>query len=148
MSVNNVQFAIASHILTVLAYCPNGHANSKELAVSLRAHPTFIRKTISRLGKAGLLVATRGVTGTCVLARPPEQISLLDIYRASGASPVFSVHAYPIENGCDVSINIKDRMDDVLKVTQASFEEKLGTMTLCDLMPSTLQTTLRERANV
>jgi Rrf2 family protein len=140
MSVNNVQFSIASHILTLLAYCPRGQATSKELAISVCAHPTFVRKIIAKLGKADLLVATRGASGACVLARPPEQISLLDIYRVSEPSPIFSVHTYPAKEGCNVSVNIKGRLDDVLQVAQASFEEKLGTMTLCDLMPCLPQT--------
>lgn len=136
MSVSNVQFAVACHILTVLAYCPRGQANSKELAMSVCAHPTFVRKTVAKLGKAGLLNTTRGVTGTCSLARPPEQITLLEIYRASEASPIFSLHTYPVEEACEVSVSMKSRMDDVLKVAQAGVEEKLETMTLCDLMPS------------
>lgn len=135
MSAHNVQFAVASHILTLLAYCPKGQATSRELAVSVCAHPTFVRKIIAKLGKADLLVATRGASGACVLARPPEQISLLDIYRASEPSPVFSVHTYPAKEGCDVSLNIKARMDQVLQVAQASVEHQLGAMTLCDLMP-------------
>lgn len=136
MSVNNVQFAVASHILTLLAYCPKGQATSKELAVSVCAHPTFVRKIIAKLGKADLLIATRGASGSCVLARPPEEISLLEIYRASEPSPVFSVHTYPAKDDCNVSVNIKSRIDDVLQVAQAGLEEKLGAMRLCDLMPS------------
>jgi len=134
MSVNNVQFAVASHILTVLAYRNGGAATSKELAESVNANRTFVRKTIARLAKAGLLVATRGVTGACRLARPPEQISLLEIYRASEAPPVFTVHTYPPEESCVVSVNIKDGMARVLKQAQAGVEEKLATMTLHDLL--------------
>lgn len=134
MSVNNVQFAVASHILTVLAYRNGGQATSKQLAESVNANHTFVRKTITRLAKAGLLIATRGVTGACRLARPPEQISLLEIYHASEASPVFTIHAYPPEASCAVSVNIKDSMDDVLKLAQAGVEEKLAPMTLRDLL--------------
>ncbi|NGZ83757.1 Rrf2 family transcriptional regulator [Duganella aceris] len=134
MSVNNVQFAVASHILTVLAYRNGGQATSAELADSVQAHPTFVRKTITRLAKAGLLIATRGVTGACRLARAPEQISLLDIYRASEASPVFAVHSYPPQDSCVVSLNIKDGMNDVLRRASAGLEEKLASMTLRDLL--------------
>lgn len=139
MSVNNVQFAVASHILTVLAYRNGGQATSKELAESVNANHTFVRKTITRLAKAGLLIATRGVTGACRLARPPEQISLLDVYRASEASPVFTVHSYPPEASCAVSVNIKDGMDSVLKQAQAGVEEKLAPMTLRDLLSQVQQ---------
>lgn len=135
MSANNLQFSIASHILTVLAYRPAGHATSKELAQSISANPTFIRRTIARLGKAGLVVTTRGASGTCTLARPAQTITLLDIYNASEASPVFSVHSYPVNNACEVGTDIKGRMNDVLQAAQTSFEVKLESMTLLDLMP-------------
>lgn len=134
MSVNNVQFAVASHILTVLAYRNGLQATSKELADSVRANHTFVRKTITKLAKAGLLVATRGVSGACTLARPPEQISLLDIYLASEASPVFAIHGYPAESTCAVSVNIKHEMAGVLKVTRDAVEAKLASMTLRDLL--------------
>lgn len=136
MSVNNVQFSVASHIMTVLAYCPKGQATSKELAISIGAHPTFVRKTIAKLGKAGLLTTTRGVNGACTLARPPEQISMLEIYHASEPSPVFSIHTYPVEERCDVSVSIKDRMDEVLQITQRTVEAKLKTMMLSDILPT------------
>ncbi len=134
MSVNNVQFAVASHILTVLAYRNGGSATSRELADSVQANPTFVRKTVTRLAKAGLLIATRGVTGSCTLARPPEQISLLEIYRASEAAPVFSIHGYPVQDSCVVSVNIKDGMNGVLQQAAAGVEEKLASMTLRDLL--------------
>ncbi len=134
MSVNNVQFAVASHILTVLAYRNGGQATSGELADSVKANPTFVRKTISKLAKAGLLVATRGAAGACSLARPPDQISLLEIYRASAASAVFAIHAYPAQEGCAVSVNIKDGMSDVLKVAREAIEHTLASMCLSDLL--------------
>lgn len=134
MSVNNVQFTVASHILTVLAYRHGGQATSKELADSVQANHTFVRKTITKLGKAGLLVATRGVNGACRLARPPEQISLLEIYRASEASPVFAIHGYPVQQDCAVSVHIKDGMADVLKVARDAVEATLAAMSLRDLL--------------
>jgi Rrf2 family protein len=42
----------------------------------------FARGIGSELVSAGLAESTRGVTGGLVLARPAEQISLLDIYEA------------------------------------------------------------------
>jgi len=33
-----------------------------------------------------------------VLARPPRQITLLDIYRASTAPPAFAIHSYPVQH--------------------------------------------------
>jgi Rrf2 family protein len=137
MPGTNVQFSLASHLMTVLADSPTGYATSKELAESICVNPTFIRKTIAKLGKAGLVLATRGAAGACKLARPPKRITLLDIYLASQGSPVFSVHTYPTNGKCNLGVAIKKRMGDVLNSTQSSFELNLASMTLYDLMPST-----------
>ena len=85
MSVKSVQFSVAAHILAALGIYPGGEVGSATLADSVRANPTFVRKSLSKLSKAGLVVTTRGKTGASVLARPPKGITLLDIYRASAA---------------------------------------------------------------
>ena len=85
MSVKSVQFAVATHIMAALGIYPGGEVGSATLADSVNANPTFVRKSLSKLSKAGLVVTTRGKTGASVLARPPKRITLLDIYRASAA---------------------------------------------------------------
>jgi Rrf2 family iron-sulfur cluster assembly transcriptional regulator len=42
----------------------------------------YLRKILFALGKAGLIVAKRGYQGGFVLARPPQEISLLEVVRA------------------------------------------------------------------
>src|ERR1700733_4391566 len=100
MSAKSVQFAVATHIMAALGVCPGGEAGSALLAGSVKANPTFVRKSLSKLSKAGLVVTTRGKSGASVLARPPKQITLLDIYRASGAPRAFAIHSYPVEKRC------------------------------------------------
>jgi DNA-binding IscR family transcriptional regulator len=132
MAINNVQFTVATHILTVLGYHYDEPVTSGVLAESVNAEPSFVRRTVSRLAKAGLLSATRGKNGACSLARPASAITLLDIYRASLAPPTFSIHTYPIEPACPISSNIKGCMGDVLADAQAGFEERLANRTLAD----------------
>jgi len=50
-----------------------------------------VRKSLSKLSKAGLIVTTRGKNGASGLTRSPEKITLLDIYRASGAPATFAI---------------------------------------------------------
>ena len=134
MSVKSVQFAVASHIMAALGIYPGGEVGSATLAESVNANPTFVRKSLSKLSKAGLVVTTRGKNGASVLARAPKQITLLDIYRASEAPRAFSIHAYPVEKKCPVSCNIKDSMSAVRSQTQKSFEKSLAKITLADLI--------------
>ena len=134
MSVKNVQFAVATHLMAALGIYPGGGIGSATLADSVKANATFVRKSLSKLSKAGLVLTTRGKSGASALARPPRQITLLDIYRASGAPPTFAIHSYPVEKRCPVSCNLKRCMSAVLSPAQRSFEKTLEKITLADLI--------------
>ena len=134
MSVKSVQFAVAAHIMAVLGFDPGEEISSATLAGSVNADPTFVRKSLSKLSKAGLVVTKRGKSGSSVLARSPRQITLLDIYRASAAPPAFAIHSYPVERRCPVSRNLKECMAGVLSQAQDSFEKALAKITVADLV--------------
>ncbi len=134
MSVKSVQFSVAAHIMAALGYYHGEEISSATLADSVNADPTFVRKSLSKLSKAGLVVTKRGKSGASVLARPPRQITLLDIYRASAAPPAFAIHSYPAEKRCPVSCNLKECMAGVLSQVQDSFEKSLAKITLADLL--------------
>ena len=134
MSVRSVQFTVAVHIMAALAYHQGEEISSATLADSVNADPTFVRKSLSKLSKEGLVVTTRGKSGASVLARPARQITLLDIYRASAAPPAFAIHSYPVEKTCPVSCHLKESMSKVLSQAQYSFERSLAKMTLANLV--------------
>jgi len=134
MPATNVQFTVAAHIMTTLGFHHRQEISSATLAESVNADPTFVRKSLSKLSKAGLVITTRGKNGASMLTRSPEQITLLDIYRASAAPPTFAMHRYPVEKRCPISSNIKGCMSSVLKKAQHSFENTLDGITLADIV--------------
>jgi Rrf2 family protein len=134
MSVKSVQFTVAAHIMAALGYRHGEEMSSATLAESVNADPTFVRKSLSKLSKAGLVVTKRGKSGASGLARPPRQITLLDIYRASAAPPAFAIHSYPVEKRCPVSCHVKECMSGLLSQAQNSFETSLAQITLADLV--------------
>ena len=134
MSVRSVQFTVAAHIMAALGYFQGEEISSATLADSVNADPTFVRKSLSKLSKAGLVVTKRGKSGASVLARPPRHITLLDIYRASGAPRAFAIHSYPADKRCPVSCNLKECMAGVLSQAQYSFERSLAKITLASLI--------------
>jgi Rrf2 family protein len=142
MSVKSVQFTVAAHIMAALGFYHGKELSSATLAASVNADPTFVRKSLSKLSKAGLVVTTRGKSGACVLARAPKRITLLDIYRASAAPPPFAIHSYPVEKRCPVSCNLKECMSGVLSQVQDSFERSLAKITVADLVRN-----IREKAH-
>jgi Rrf2 family protein len=134
MSATSVQFTVAAHVIAALAFFHGREIPSAILAESVNADPTFVRKSLSKLSKAGLISTTRGKNGASRLTRSPKQITLLDIYRASAAPPTFAVHSYPVDKKCAVSRNIKGCMSSVLKKAQDSFENTLDGITLADVL--------------
>ena len=107
MSVKSVQFSVATHIMAFLGFNDGEEISSSTVAESVNADPTFVRKSLSKLTKAGLVLTTRGKSGASVLARSPRQITLLDIYRASAAPPASAIHSYPVDKRCPVSCHLK-----------------------------------------
>jgi len=134
MSATSVQFTVAAHIMTALGFYHGKEIPSATLAESVNADPTFVRKSLSKLSKAGLIVTTRGKNGASTLTRSPTLITLLDIYSASAAPPTFAIHSYPVEKRCPISSNIKGCMSSVLKKAQHSFENTLDGITLADVV--------------
>ena len=134
MSVKSVQFAVAAHIMATLGYFHGEEMSSATLADSVNADPSFVRKSLSKLSRAGLVLTKRGKSGASVLARPPRQITLLDIYRASAAPAAFAIHSYPADKRCPVSCHLKECMSGVLSKAQYSFERSLAKITLANLV--------------
>ena len=133
MSSSNVQFSVAVHIMAILGYYDDP-VKSSTLAKSVAAEPSFVRRSLSKLVKAGLVKATRGKTGASALSRPAIDISLLEIYRASAAPGVFAIHEYHVDKECPISCNIKGSLSIVLGDAQGGFERALARTNLADIV--------------
>jgi Rrf2 family protein len=134
MAVTNVQFTVAAHIMAALAFRDGEETSSALLAQSVNANPSFVRKSLSKLAKAGLVRTTRGKNGASQLARSPKRITLLDIYKASASGPAITLHSYPARMACPVSCNFKECMAAVLKGAQSSLEKSLAKTTLASMV--------------
>ena len=133
MSSSNVQFSVSVHIMAILGYYDDP-VKSSTLAKSVAAEPSFVRRSLSKLVKAGLVNATRGKNGASRLSRPAEDISLLEIYKASAAPGVFAIHDYPVDEECPISCNIKGSLSGVLGSAQSSFERALARTSLAEIV--------------
>lgn len=84
----SVEYAI--HCLLWLVIRDDLALSSRDLAELQGVSPTFLAKILPKLEKAGIVAANEGVRGGYRLARPPEQISFLDIVDAiEGEKPLF-----------------------------------------------------------
>lgn len=134
MSAVNTQFSIAVHLLAGLGSEPDEYATSAKLAGSVNACPSFVRRVLSKLAKAGLVRTRTGQAGACTLARRPKDISLLEVYAAVDAPKAFAIHDYPVQKKCTVSCHIKSSLEKVLAQTQKTMEVSLGKTSLADVL--------------
>lgn len=134
MAATNQKFSVALHIMAGLAFYRDRHITSRDLASSVNATPSVVRQILSKLSKRGLVIAKEGKNGSCVLARSPARITLLEIYKAVEPPAVFAIHTYPAKQSCLVSSNIKRCTKEVLDKSQDSFERSLAKSTVADLI--------------
>ncbi|GGR12520.1 Rrf2 family transcriptional regulator [Deinococcus ruber] len=134
----NSEYSIAVHILSLLNHSPEP-ISSEYIAGSVGVNPVVIRSVTGMLRRGGLLHTQRGVMGA-QLTRPPEQISLLDVYRAVNApGSVLKVHQHP-NPACPVGARIQGVLDDVFGQAQAALEARLATVFLSDISTALHQT--------
>jgi Rrf2 family protein len=130
----NTQFAIAVHVMSGLAFHGDETVTSRQLAMGVNTSPSFLRRTLAKLSKAGLIETCTGKGGACWLAKKPERISLLDIYTAVDAPKAFAIHGYETYKPCPVSCNVKQALERSLSKTQKAMETALAKITLADII--------------
>ena len=130
----NTQFSIAVHLMLALGLNCGKEVTSAQMASSVNTSPSFVRRILAKLSRANLVTATTGKAGFSALAKPADEISLLEIYRAVDAPPTFAIHAYPAQNFCQVSCNIESVMQKVLAKAQSSFEGSLAQTSLAEVI--------------
>jgi DNA-binding IscR family transcriptional regulator len=81
----STRFAVAIHILTLLAQDQRGPATSEAIAGSVKTNPVVIRRVLARLRNQGLVESQPGSGGGGGLLRAPSAITQREINRAIDA---------------------------------------------------------------
>lgn len=127
------RFSIAVHILSLIAHSPS-ECTGDYIARSVNTNPVIIRKIIGMLKKAGLIQVRRGVGGASLL-KPPDRISLLDVYNAvdvAAEGELFNFHDHPNPD-CTVGRNIEAALRSELMEAQEALEHRLAQTTIGQL---------------
>jgi Rrf2 family protein len=130
----NSRFAVAIHVLTLLAATPGALVTSEHVAGSVNTNPVVIRRLAARLAKAGLIESRTGAHGGLRLRRKAKSITLRDVFRAVGDGEVFGIPARPPNARCPVGCRIQAVVDRVFGEAQAALEDRLAGTTLADLL--------------
>jgi len=131
------RFTIAVHILTAIDYFKDmDRVNSEFLAGSIGVNPVIVRGVISQLREAGIVRTQRGSSGAA-LAKPLDEITLYDIYRAVGSvdtvEGLFHFHEQP-NPACPVGRNIHRALDGHLADAQRAMEARLRQTTMAEII--------------
>jgi Rrf2 family protein len=129
------RFAVAIHILLLLATEPAGQATSGRIAASVGTNPVVIRRLAGQLARAGLVRIRRG-PGGAELARPAEAITLADVWRAMRRPnlPLLPTHRGTDKAGERLGKAVPQMLRGVLDEAEHAMERRLSEVTLATLL--------------
>ena len=131
------RFTIAVHIIACIDYFGGDEkrVTSEFMSLSTNVNPVIIRTVLSQLKSAGIITARQG-SGGANLAKPLEEISLYDVYKAVDCvseDGLFHFHENP-NTDCPVGKNIHYTMDERLTKAQNAMEQELKNINLKDVV--------------
>src|SRR5262245_28864918 len=124
------RFAVAVHILALMAGADDEPIKSDLMAGSVNTNPVVIRRILCSLSRAELVTSYTGATGGSRLARKADQISLLDVYRAVEEGGVFALPRQSPSQRCLVGGAIESVLKDVLGEVNLAVERVLAKTTI------------------
>ncbi|MBZ4191676.1 Rrf2 family transcriptional regulator [Niabella beijingensis] len=129
----NGRFATVIHILTLLGR-EKEEAASSYIAGSININPVLVRKEISMLREAGLVLTQEGKNGGSRLAVPPSKIRLSDLYKIVYNEGLFA-HSKNLPNQhCAVGKRISTIMDDLNQEAEQALLKRFHSITIKDLL--------------
>jgi len=135
----NSQFAIAVHVLALLAKGGEENVKSDCVAKSVNTNPVVIRRLLCSLNQAKLVVSQTGGAGGTRLVRAPDEIRLNEVYRAVSGGEVFALHRQTPNQNCLVGKNIQTVLENLQTEIDGVIEQKLAALTLQDIIESVEQ---------
>ncbi|CAM2193412.1 putative HTH-type transcriptional regulator YwnA [Paraburkholderia kururiensis] len=126
------RFAFAVHVLALLAQQEGVPLSSEIIAGSVNTNPALIRRLLTMLAQAGLTTSQLGAGGGALLARAPEDITLLEVHRAVEDPQLFGLHREEPNPACMVGRNIQQVLRGIMDDAQRAMEASLAARTVAD----------------
>jgi len=144
MNVNS-QFAVATHIMAILAgnslYMQDSACtNSSMIAESVNTNPVVIRRILSKLKESNLVTSKPGPLGGSEIKRHPSKITLKDIYSAvEDDGSLFHMHYGEPNLNCPIGGNIRASLTGTMEKAESSIKNVLSKTTLLELTNDILE---------
>ena len=103
---------------------------TQEIAEATKVPPSYLSKVLQNLRRAGIVHGQRGVGGGFTLARPPREISVLDVVQA--VDPIERIKTCPLgipSHGANLC-PLHRKLDDAIGHVTSAF----GTTSLAELV--------------
>ncbi|WP_374463371.1 Rrf2 family transcriptional regulator [Chryseobacterium sp.] len=128
--MNNTRFATAVHIMTLLAKSPQEWLTSDWMAGSINVNPVVVRKEISVLREAGLIISRQGKEGGSQLAKNADMITISEIYKAVKNTEVLGKKNQNPNPACSVGKEINIHLNTLFEETDHLVINFLGDKSL------------------
>jgi Rrf2 family protein len=133
MSTISSRMAVAVHVLAYLAWRRDEPITSERMASSVNTNPVVVRRIMGSLRNAGLVSVQPGVGGGAQLAREPQDITLLEVYRAvEEKEELFAMHSEPCRH-CDIGGHIREVLHGVFCNAHQAMQGVLAQVTIADV---------------
>jgi DNA-binding IscR family transcriptional regulator len=133
------RFAMAVHVLAVLAYNEGDPVTSALLASSVNTNPVIIRRLMLARQRAKLVETRKGPVSGSRLSRSPGRINLAQIYRAVEEAEPFSTPSRRPNAACPVGHCIRQALDRVFASARHALEGDLEKTTLASILGTVRQ---------
>lgn len=127
----DTKFSVAVHVLVLVSESTDP-MTSDQMAKSVGTNASYVRKVLGLLKGAGLVDSRQGARGYR-LAASPEQVSLMDVYRAveGEGGGLLDIHQNASDR-CVVGRNIKPVLQGMFAEANEAFRQALASKTLAD----------------
>lgn len=124
-----------SRVLHILIHMEKheGAGTSESIAAMLQTNPVVVRRTMAGLREQGYVSSEKGHGGGWVLARPLNEITLLDIYRALGAPGLFSIGLAGDNPDCVIEQAVNAALLEAMTEAESILLSRFGNITLSAL---------------
>ena len=132
--MGDTRFPTALQIVVTVAVneAAGVRTTSPMLAAALDTNPSFVRKLVSTLTKAGILSSSDGASGGIRLARGPESIQLLELHNAILPDQTSWSTRETIPSICAVTRNIGAISDQLSERADAAIAKVLSGVSVAD----------------
>ena len=140
----NTRFAVAIHMMGMLAFNGETNVTSDNIAKSVSTNPVVVRRLLAQLTRQGLVVVKLGAGGGARLTRAPAKITLADIYLALDEGQLFQVPLLGEAHECSVGRNVGSVLSSILLDAEKGLLTELKKVTLADVIDKIMRRVKKE----